>query len=75
LEWTPQPHFWLQAILLPRYGVGHSLGALLHALIASRYPITSAGNVLMSFNNKPATGGEAAAGHEVVRAIASCSLL
>lgn len=45
-----------QAIMLRRYGVGHSLGALLHALIASRYPIVSAGNVLMSFNNRPATG-------------------
>ncbi|KAI3423953.1 hypothetical protein D9Q98_009787 [Chlorella vulgaris] len=44
-----------QAIMLRRYGVGHSLGALLHALIASRYPIVSAGNVLMSFNNRPAT--------------------
>lgn len=36
--------------------VGHSLGALLHALIGSRYPIVSSGNVLMSFNNRPATG-------------------
>lgn len=45
-----------QAIRLQRYGVGHSLGALLHALIGSRYPIASAGNVLMSYNNRPATG-------------------
>ncbi|PSC76402.1 plant MCA23-20 [Micractinium conductrix] len=44
-----------QAIQLPRYGVGHSLGALLHCLIGSRYPIVSAGNVLMSYNNRPAT--------------------
>ncbi|PRW32674.1 plant MCA23-20 [Chlorella sorokiniana] len=44
-----------QAIRLQRYGVGHSLGALLHALIGSRYPIASAGNVLMSYNNRPAT--------------------
>lgn len=36
--------------------MGHSLGALLHALIGSRYPIASAGNVLMSYNNRPATG-------------------
>ena len=47
-----------QAIQLPRYGVGHSLGALLHCLIGSRYPIVSAGNVLMSYNNRPATGGQ-----------------
>ena len=46
-----------QAIMLARFGVGHSLGALLHALIGSRYPIVSSGNVLMSFNNRPATGG------------------
>jgi hypothetical protein len=45
-----------QAIMLARFGVGHSLGALLHALIGSRYPIVSSGNVLMSFNNRPATG-------------------
>jgi hypothetical protein len=45
-----------QAIVLRRFGVGHSLGALLHALIASRYPISSAGNALMSYNNRPATG-------------------
>ncbi|KAL4424591.1 hypothetical protein ABPG77_009175 [Micractinium sp. CCAP 211/92] len=44
-----------QAIQLSRYGVGHSLGSLLHALIGSRYPIVSSGNVLMSFNNRPAT--------------------
>lgn len=44
-----------QAIQLSRFGVGHSLGALLHALIGSRYPITSSGNVLMSYNNRPAT--------------------
>lgn len=44
------------AIRLQRYGLGHSLGALLHALIGSRYPIASAGNVLMSYNNRPATG-------------------
>lgn len=44
------------AIRLPRYGVGHSLGALLHALVGSRYPVPSSGNVLMSYNNRPATG-------------------
>lgn len=40
---------------LPTYGVGHSLGALLHLLIDSRYVVQRAGNILMSFNNKPAT--------------------
>lgn len=40
---------------LPVYGVGHSLGSLIHLLISSRYAIQRAGNVLMSFNNKPAT--------------------
>ncbi|CAG9464447.1 unnamed protein product [Pedinophyceae sp. YPF-701] len=41
---------------LPVYGVGHSLGSLIHMLICSRYPALSrAGNVLMSFNNRPAT--------------------
>lgn len=40
---------------LPVYGVGHSLGALIHLLISSRYAVQRAGNVFMSFNNKPAT--------------------
>ncbi|CAD7703235.1 unnamed protein product [Ostreobium quekettii] len=40
---------------VPVYGVGHSLGALIHLLISSRYAVERAGNVLMSFNNKPAT--------------------
>ena len=41
---------------LPVYGVGHSMGCLQHLLISARYASTSrAGNVLMSFNNKPAT--------------------
>ncbi|CEF99959.1 Protein of unknown function DUF1350 [Ostreococcus tauri] len=40
---------------LPVYGVGHSFGALLTVLIASRYETKRRGNVMMSFNNKPAT--------------------
>ncbi|GMH43493.1 hypothetical protein BSKO_11415 [Bryopsis sp. KO-2023] len=39
----------------PVYGVGHSLGSLIHLLISSRYAIQRAGNILLSFNNKPAT--------------------
>lgn len=40
---------------LPVYGLGHSLGALLHLLISSKYAIHRDGNILISFNNKPAT--------------------
>ncbi len=40
---------------LPIFGVGHSLGSLLHLLISARYGADRAGNVLLSFNNKPAT--------------------
>ena len=41
---------------LPSFGVGHSLGSLLHLMIGSRYATGSpgaGGNVLLSFNNKP----------------------
>ena len=37
---------------LPTFGVGHSMGSLLHILISCRYPVQRAGNVLMSFNNR-----------------------
>ena len=40
---------------LPVFGVGHSLGCVLHLLIGSRYPVQRQGNVFMSFNNRPAT--------------------
>lgn len=40
---------------LPVYGVGHSLGSLVHLLICSRYAVMRQGNFLMSFNNRPAT--------------------
>lgn len=40
---------------LPSFGVGHSLGSLIHLLIGSRYAIQRSGNALMSFNNKEAS--------------------
>lgn len=40
---------------LPVFGVGHSLGSLLHSIVCSRYTPDRAGNALMSFNNRPAT--------------------
>eukprot|EP01025_Chloroclados_australasicus_P003557 TRINITY_DN1084_c0_g1_i8.p1 TRINITY_DN1084_c0_g1~~TRINITY_DN1084_c0_g1_i8.p1 ORF type:complete len:452 (-),score=42.17 TRINITY_DN1084_c0_g1_i8:334-1689(-) len=40
---------------LPIYGVGHSLGSVLHVLLCSRYSVERTGNILMSYNNKPAT--------------------
>lgn len=40
---------------LPVFGVGHSLGSLLHLLICARYSPQRAGNALMAFNNRPAT--------------------
>ena len=39
---------------VPIYGVGHSLGSLLMVLISSKFAVKRTGNVLMSFNNKPA---------------------
>uniref|UniRef100_A0A7N0U8M9 Uncharacterized protein n=1 Tax=Kalanchoe fedtschenkoi TaxID=63787 RepID=A0A7N0U8M9_KALFE len=40
---------------LPTFGIGHSLGALAHLLIGSRYAVQRTGNVLMAFNNKEAS--------------------
>ncbi|XP_021773834.1 uncharacterized protein LOC110737795 [Chenopodium quinoa] len=37
---------------LPTFGIGHSLGSVLHLLIGSRYAVQRNGNVLMAFNNK-----------------------
>lgn len=37
---------------VPVHGVGHSNGALMHALIACYNPEPVTSNVLMSFNNK-----------------------
>eukprot|EP00899_Mesostigma_viride_P005382 jgi/Mesvir1/14845/Mv05467-RA.1 len=38
---------------LPVYGIGHSLGSVIQLLIGSRYAVERAGNVHISFNNKP----------------------
>ncbi|GFR44738.1 hypothetical protein Agub_g6066 [Astrephomene gubernaculifera] len=40
---------------LPAYGVGHSLGGLIHLLISARYAVQRSGNVLLSYNNRPAS--------------------
>ncbi|KAK4258269.1 hypothetical protein QN277_007736 [Acacia crassicarpa] len=40
---------------LPTFGVGHSLGSVVHLLIGSRYAVQRCGNVLMAFNNKQAS--------------------
>ncbi|VFQ90510.1 unnamed protein product [Cuscuta campestris] len=40
---------------LPIFGIGHSLGSVIHLLIGSRYAVQRSGNVLMSFNNKDAS--------------------
>ncbi|KAF8408754.1 hypothetical protein HHK36_004822 [Tetracentron sinense] len=37
---------------LPTFGVGHSLGSVIHLLIGSRYVVEGSGNVFMAFNNK-----------------------
>lgn len=41
---------------LPVYGLGHSTGALLTLLINSRYSVRYDGNILLSYNNRPAQG-------------------
>ncbi|XVE83515.1 hypothetical protein DITRI_Ditri16bG0093700 [Diplodiscus trichospermus] len=40
---------------LPIFGIGHSLGSVIHLLIGSRYAVQRSGNVLMAFNNKEAS--------------------
>ncbi|MCC0178294.1 DUF1350 family protein [Waterburya agarophytonicola K14] len=40
---------------LPIYGLGHSMGCKLHLLIGSLYEVERAGNILISFNNFPAS--------------------
>ncbi|KAI4368555.1 hypothetical protein MLD38_017101 [Melastoma candidum] len=40
---------------LPIFGMGHSLGSVIHLLIGSRYAVQRNGNVLMAFNNKEAS--------------------
>uniref|UniRef100_A0A2P2LUM1 Uncharacterized protein MANES_08G097800 n=1 Tax=Rhizophora mucronata TaxID=61149 RepID=A0A2P2LUM1_RHIMU len=39
---------------LPTFGIGHSLGSVIHLLIGSRYAVQRNGNVLIAFNNKEA---------------------
>lgn len=45
----------LQLHDLPTFGIGHSLGSVIHLLIGSRYAVQRSGNILMSFNNKEAS--------------------
>lgn len=45
----------LQLQDLPTFGIGHSLGSVIHLLIGSRYAVQRSGNILMSFNNKEAS--------------------
>lgn len=45
----------LQEQDLPCFGIGHSLGSVIHLLIGSRYAVQRNGNVLMAFNNKEAS--------------------
>lgn len=40
---------------LPIYGVGHSMGCKLHLIIGSLFAVERAGNILISFNNDPAS--------------------
>ncbi|XP_021892701.1 uncharacterized protein LOC110810737 isoform X2 [Carica papaya] len=40
---------------LPTFGIGHSLGSVIHLLIGSRYAVQRNGNVFMAFNNKEAS--------------------
>jgi len=44
-----------EVVGLPVFGVGHSMGALMHMIIGSRYALPDReANVMISFNNKPA---------------------
>ncbi|GLU06625.1 hypothetical protein SLE2022_236430 [Rubroshorea leprosula] len=40
---------------IPTFGIGHSLGSVIHLLIGSRYAVQRSGNILMAFNNKEAS--------------------
>ncbi|KAI6686786.1 hypothetical protein NL676_032699 [Syzygium grande] len=50
-------HRYLQEVVhdLPTFGIGHSLGSVIHLLIGSRYAVQRNGNILMAFNNKEAS--------------------
>ncbi|KAK9674500.1 hypothetical protein RND81_12G236800 [Saponaria officinalis] len=37
---------------LPTFGIGHSLGSVIHLLIGSRYAVQRNANIFMAFNNK-----------------------
>ncbi|XP_051122360.1 uncharacterized protein LOC127245484 [Andrographis paniculata] len=37
---------------VPTFGIGHSLGSVIHLLIGSRYAVQRSGNILLAFNNK-----------------------
>ncbi|KAL0310181.1 UNVERIFIED_CONTAM: hypothetical protein Scaly_2953900 [Sesamum calycinum] len=37
---------------IPTFGIGHSLGSVIHLLIGSRYAVQRSGSILMAFNNK-----------------------
>jgi hypothetical protein len=45
----------LRKSYFPVYGIGHSMGCKLHLLIGSLFDVERAGNVLISFNNYPAS--------------------
>ena len=45
----------LRSGYVPVYGIGHSMGCKLHLLIGSLYDVERAGNILISFNNYPAS--------------------
>lgn len=40
---------------LPIYGLGHSMGCKLHLIIGSTFSVERAGNILISYNNYPAS--------------------
>ncbi|KAJ0666678.1 putative alpha/Beta hydrolase [Helianthus annuus] len=40
---------------LPSFGIGHSLGSVIHLLIGSRFAVQRCGNVYIAFNNKDAS--------------------
>ncbi|CAN1262862.1 hypothetical protein LINPERPRIM_LOCUS11427 [Linum perenne] len=43
---------FIQVQDLPTFGIGHSLGSVIHLLVGSRYAVQRTGNILMAFNNK-----------------------
>jgi len=43
-----------EVVGLPVYGVGHSLGTVIHLLICARYAVARSGNAFLSYNNRNA---------------------